>query len=448
MCDVVVGASGLDAQRVQCLLAGATGGAVAVDFDERAGNARIGLRAMEDALRVRLGAHALDLVESAGTVVLGDLAHPRGRNEAWSRRLRFHLPARDPEALEAVVPALSELLAFVLGDEVAICIEASTKRAPRWHRGPAGESLEVDCACLLSGGIDSLAGAVLLLEAGRQPVFVTHRSENPAIAASQRHVQALLNRRYGPQPHLVVPLAPSRRRQAAYPYPPEQQREPSRRSRSLFPLAVAAAACAALGQSEIHVPENGVMAAQLPLTRARVSSFTTRTTHPRWLRGLAEVFSKTLGRRVDLVNPIAGQTKAELVRDVVVPRLGADAIGGTVSCWSAGRGPLQCGGCLPCLLRRFALETAGVRPEAAQLRPLEEPESLRGTDAFTNLAALLSLVRDFHEEPESRLLTRYPEVTALGADRETTIAALRRFAGEVSECVRARYPVAARWLGV
>jgi len=447
MPDATLGARGMPLDRL-VWLAERYRTHVVVDYDEDEGNAVIGLptvaRSLPDITPI-----AIDLMEAAGIVVLGDVAHLRGRNEAWSRDLAFHLPSRSRGRLHVVSRGLEALLSFVTGDSVRLEFDEG-EPVRLWapaEAQTAGEVADVDCVCLLSGGIDSLAGGAMLLEEGRRPLFVTRDSGNPATRRAQSLCRTALDDRFGPQAYLTVGLTVSKRRSPRHPFPGRDRQEPSRRARSLFPLATAAVACASLGVAGIFIPENGVLAAQLPLTRARLATFTTRTTHPRWLRGLEGVFSDVLGHPVQIRNNLTGRTKTEAL-GTIIRLLGEEAARSTVSCWSIGREPLPCGGCVPCVLRALAFAAADLRPEATMDDPLSDPEQYRGTDAFRNLVSVLSMARDFALFEESRLMLRYPELAYLGEDAAATVATLRRFSQEVSLACGERFASSAGLMGL
>jgi len=447
MSDATLGARGLPVDRLVWLTERYRTHVV-VDFDDDQGNATIGLSDLARALP-GMSPQCIDLIEAAGTVVLGDVAHLRGRNEAWSRDLAFHLPSRGRDAWQEVGPVLEALLSFVTGDAVRLEFdegEPTRLWAPaRVHR--SGAIADADCVCLLSGGIDSLAGGALLIEEGRRPLFVTRDSGNPSTRRAQDLCRAALDTRFGPQAYLTVALTVSKRPRPRHPFPSRDRQEPSRRARSLFPLATAAAACAALDIAPVFIPENGVLAAQLPLTRARLATFTTRTTHPKWLHGLAGVFSDVLGHPVEIRNHLSGMTKAEVLAHLL-RILGESAARATVSCWSIGREPLPCGGCVPCVLRALAFAAADLSPEATMDDPLSDPERYRGTDAFRNLVSVFATARDFALSDESRLMLRYPELAYLGDDATQTVATLRRFAREAWSVCEARFPSSAKLMGL
>jgi hypothetical protein len=60
------------------------------------------------------------------------------------------------------------------------------------------------------------------------------------------------------------------------------------RSRSLLFFALGTAVAAALGEAvPLRVPENGLVSLNVPLTGTRLSSLSTRTTHPYFMERLA-----------------------------------------------------------------------------------------------------------------------------------------------------------------
>lgn len=449
MRDGVVVATGLSAGSVQRLAAGYER-SVVVDFDEESGNSLLDLTSLA---RLRGGTlphiHA-ELLCLAAAVVMGDVALPRGRNEGWSREIAIHFASAEPDRLSELAYPLAALLGFVMGDSVSLVVEKTDEPPPAQRRSRLSSAFagEADCACLLSGGLDSLAGAAVLLAAGRRPVFFMHASGNPAIAEAQRAVRRALDGRFGPQRVVAVPLQVSARPRPRFAYPDEIAREPSRRSRSFLPLALAAAGSSLLGCGEVFIPENGVLAAQLPLTRARIGSLTTRTTHPRWLGGLGRVLSEYLATPLRVTNPLIGQTKTELVRDILLPILGEQAVRATTSCWLSGRRSVPCGGCIPCILRRVAFECAELFPEAVDEDILSDGVARSAMVSYRNLVAVLSLVRDFHLLPDERLWRRYPELAYADDESASVLATVRRFSAEVCGLAQTRFPLLRRLLGL
>jgi hypothetical protein len=136
--------------------------------------------------------------------------------------------------------------------------------------------------------------------------------------------------------------------------------EGSSRTRSLLFLALGLAV-AAVNDAELWMAENGFASLNVPLTGERRAAFTTRTTHPGFLRDLAAVLRR-LGLRVELFNPFEQLTKAE-VFGRVIDSVGADnaahLLNSSHSCAKPDRGPdfpaeTHCGACYGCLVRRAA----------------------------------------------------------------------------------------------
>ncbi len=420
---------------------------VVLDWVSRRRNVELDLHRLSTRLPQPLSDSAQDLLEVTAALVMGDHLVPRGANEQWVRSLTFAIPVRLPGTWEAAAPALTSLFHLMTGDNIRL--EFRPRACARVTRtSQAGLRSAADCVSLLSGGIDSFAGAVASLEEGRRPLFVMHRSSNATTLEAQRRVVGSLRSHYGAAFEVIgVSLGVSRVREPEFVLPSRSDREPSRRARSLWYLALAAGVAWSAGIEEIVVPENGIMALHVPMGPSRVGGLSTRTTHPEVLACFASVASEILDHRLGIGNPLLGHTKAEVVRDILRWRVSEAEIRRTESCWQAGRHPRPCGGCVPCLQRQLALATAGVGPEAQQMELLGNPESHRGTDGFRNLADLLGMVAEFSRLPDDRLLTRHPALGQAGLPPAAAIGLYRRFAAEVVELGHTRYPALGRMLG-
>ncbi len=421
----------------------APGAFVQLDWRSPRRNAIFDLSALEEAAGP-LSPSVADLADLVGAVFLTDLAVPRGRNEQFVRSLELHLPLRDPGLWQGQARTLGRLLYLLLGDNLGLHFYA---REPEPPAGAAGKPCDADCVCLVSGGLDSLAGAVMLLRAERRPLFVTHRSGNPTIAEAQRRLSDVFTRLGGRFHGAGVTLMPSLTPRSL-PFPPAELREPSRRSRSLLFMALGAAAAAGLSTPEVYLCENGVLTAALPLSPSRAGALSTRSTHPAVL-GLFTSLTGGLGLPGRILNPFLYQTKAEVIRDVLRPVLRIEEIQQTVSCWMAGRRHRQCGGCVPCLLRRMAMLAAGLPDEAYEVDVLARPEDYRGTDAYVNLVDLLSYVGRLSAGSAVELVLDAPallDLQAFNVSVPDTVMMLKRFAAEVSAVVEGYFPASARML--
>ncbi|MBM3497147.1 MAG: hypothetical protein FJX74_00610 [Armatimonadetes bacterium] len=378
-----------------------------------------------------------DLLEIAVAVYVADLAFLRGQNEGWVRSTHFLVPVRDPAFWRDHEPQLALALYVLTHDNYGFhfCARAEPDDVPA---SPC-KFADVDCVSLLSGGIDSFAGAALLLATGRRPLFVGHRSQNPTIVASQDHVRQALTDAFG-EPVQFVPVScgPSRGRGGAgRPYPPPEERETSQRARSFLYLALGALGCQATGAGHLLCPENGVLAVNLPLTEARVGGYSTAGVRPQTLAAFRRLLD-ALGVPLTIDNPFLYQTKGQLIREILRRYFPPDVIQGAVSCWMTGRLSRPCGACIPCLVRAISMHAAGLPPEAHAVDPFSTgapagPESA----ARANLVDLLTLVGRLQRRSDPELLRAYPLLLELAPEAGLAgiLQMLRRFAAEAQEAL-------------
>ena len=388
---------------------------------------------------------ALDLLDVTTAIYLADLAVRRGENEAWVRDLELVLAVREPDFWDGEEPALARLLQRMTGDNFRF----------HFHPRQGGETppasgepwLHTDGICLLSGGLDSAAGAAMLLRTDRCPRLVMHRSGNPAVAQAQDRVTQTFAEKWPDQFCLSqVRLAPSSHRTGARPFPAPAERETSRRCRSLLFMTLGALAAQAEGVEEVYLCDNCLLTSAVPLSPARSGGFTTHSTHPAVLAEYSGLLDRA-GWVVRLLNPLAFQAKGEIINACLRPVLSPGEIGQTVSCWAVGRQQRQCGGCLPCLLRRIGLLAAGLPDEVYGLDLLANPRAFVNTDAYRNLVDLLGWATRVLSTPQARLPLEFPsllEAAEGGAQIRDVVHALRRQATEVFEVVQRRFPAAAR----
>ncbi len=396
----------------------------------------------------------LDLLDIVTALYISDIAVRRGEREAWTRNIELLLPVREVGFWNEAETDLQALLYALTRDNFGFTF--CDRQTPQAGSGQArASSLQplppTDCVSLLSGGLDSLAGAVMLQQSGRRPLYVLHRSGNPTVQVAQQHVIDLTARRW-PQQNAaaVATVAPRAGGEAALPFVPPEEREPSRRVRSLLFVTLAVAGAVAQDVAEVYLCENGVLSAGIPLASSRGGSMSTHSTHPLFLSMFSKLCAR-LGLEPRLTNPFLYQTKGDLSRDVLKPALSPADIEATVSCWAAGRKPRQCGGCVPCLLRRVGMLYAGLPDEAYMIDVLGEPQKYVGTDAYGNLVDLLRSAQQLLSLSDEELMAVQPdllELQAAGVGIQDVIATLRRHAEQVREVVQEHFPQAAALISV
>ena len=227
----------------------------------------------------RLGGHASvaarDLVALAMGVTAADTFVDRSAvADGWCRMIKLIVQVEDPAACLGVRDDLQEALGFLSGDIWDLEFVPSSN----WQLPVVKDALPLghaSCVALFSGGLDSAIGALDLLTDERWPLLVSHAY--PKDASKQTAIMAHLPLGYM---HLAF---------NADPRCTDIQHDVSMRTRSFNFLAVGAAAADAMAaiknewSLDLIVPENGFIALNPPLTRRRLGSHSTRTTHPFFL---------------------------------------------------------------------------------------------------------------------------------------------------------------------
>ena len=297
---------------------------------------------------------AFDLLTVALGVTAADTFVSRHRHSdvGWGRDLHVVLPIVDPGPWGAVSPILVKALGFLTGDRWSFEFRAGGVPAPLpMRRGSTTDLSGVDCVSLFSGGLDSALGVLQLVQDGARPLLVSHAYRGDG--AKQRLVRS---RAFPGMPRFAANLRPY--------WPTSGGHDTTMRGRSFDFLALAAAGASAVpmgrvGRLPLYMPENGFIAINPPMTSRRIGSLSTRTTHPYYLRLIQEIFDG-LGVAVTINNPHEFDTKGEMVERWKANPMFRSIAGETVSCGKWKRRNMQCGRCLPCLIRRASFHAAGV----------------------------------------------------------------------------------------
>lgn len=307
----------------------------------------------------------LDLLELAAFVYTTDRLVTRGsadatQYDAWARSFVFHVRVRDAAFWQRadVQQALSEALEFMTGDaRYVFRFEGghATARTGLFDTEqfmmPA--SLKPD-VLLFSGGLDSLAGAIELLEHGRDVCLVSHRSQSGTMKTQAALTKALKDH------------AAYRDRVRPYQFNCTLRGikavEETQRSRAFLYTSIAFALQVAFGTDRIHVFENGVTTFNFPRRGDQLNARASRTTHPKTMRLLEALFTRIAERPIVIEQPFLWKTKVDVL--TTIKKAGHDMlIASSVSCsetrTSQGTTP-QCGTCFQCIDRRFAAFAAGL----------------------------------------------------------------------------------------
>jgi 7-cyano-7-deazaguanine synthase in queuosine biosynthesis len=243
--------------------------------------------------------------------------------------------------------------------------------------------------------LDSLTGAIDLLEEGHRLVLVSHYDYGQ-LASTQQVLADALTKHYGPDRVYHVAM----RVQLEGP-------ELTLRSRSLLYLALGLTAVTAFpGGLPLFIPENGWISLNPPLTLNRLGTYSTRTTHPHFLGELVALWQQ-VGLIQELENPYQNLTKGEMLAQCRNLSLLEKLAPLSISCARPVVGRWQgepvgaCGYCYPCLVRRAAIHSLGWdRGQDYRVNVLAGLEVVRHRVKGRNLRALCLALKTWEENPQ------------------------------------------------
>ena len=388
----------------------------------------VGSTLLEDIQDAGMGpsAAAWDFLSLALAANAADHAFERSASpDGWTRVIELELALSEPAPFQAATQDIERALRFLTGDFWRLTFVEGGVPPPR-PRVPVAH--DADCVALLSGGLDSLVGAIDVTAQGRQPLFVSHVSRGDK--EKQLQFAALLGRDGN---HVQW-------NQNIWLKPPNREVEPSTRARSIVFFAFAAIAADHLArvrtmpQVEVFVPENGLISLNVPLNAGRVGSLSTKTTHPVFMQRLQALWS-TLRIPAVLRLPYATKTKGEMLRACADQAVLAELGGQSTSC---GRflkhGLRHCGRCVPCMIRRASFLHAGLADTTVEYvhRDLRGAQREHGADDVRALAtAVLKL-----EQDGVRALTAGQFAFATPPQRRQFEGVVERGLGEVAVLLR------------
>jgi 7-cyano-7-deazaguanine synthase in queuosine biosynthesis len=368
---------------------------------------------------------AADLIEVAAYVYAADQAVSRGGDatfdygDRWRRHFRFEIAVRCPDVWSRpeVTEVLTETLGFLSGDD----FEFAFARHPDppaldgylYDRTNDASQSGFEEVQLFSGGLDSLAGAVIeALQCGRKVALVSHRPTDKVFARQRALADVLSGLVADPsRKPLHVPVEVNKGKALT--------RDFNQRTRSFLFLAVAAVVARALGVPRVRAPENGMVSMNLAISPQLLGARASRSTHPRVLDGFGRLCTLLFGQPMVVQNPFLWQTKADVLGQVRATGHGklcamAVSCGGTIA---ARKVRTHCGRCSQCVDRRLTALAAG-------LDELEDPARIYDSDVLTGLRT----------GPELTLIERYLG-TALHVTRMTELKEFLRAFPELTRIV-------------
>jgi 7-cyano-7-deazaguanine synthase in queuosine biosynthesis len=326
---------------------------------------------------------ALDLVILAATVTAADTRISRASEsqDSWTREIDLYIPVNEPDLWSAQAALIERTLQFLTGDLWRLAFRP--RHAKNKVLIEAVSELPLSpytSVCLFSGGLDSFVGAIDLLAAKENPIFVSHYWD--VNTSSQKLCAERVGSVYGDMEIRHV--------RAHVGFPNDlvkgSEGEKTTRGRSFLFLALATLAVSGMQSQDIYIPENGLISLNVPLDPLRVGAWSTRTAHPFYLARWQEILDG-LGISGVIRNPYRFSTKGEMLAGCKNVDLVKKHAAETISCSSVTKArwkglPLgHCGYCTPCLIRRAAINAAFGKDPTTYSVPKLAAQPLNGRSA-------------------------------------------------------------------
>jgi 7-cyano-7-deazaguanine synthase in queuosine biosynthesis len=275
--------------------------------------------------------------------------------DRWTRHMRLSIPVAAYERWQSTRPLLTSLLRTMTGDhwEVEFRDPDLATNVP-FTFDPGSRAAEV---ALFSGGLDSLSWAAqrAAFRTSEELLLISFGEQNFGQLQESAYV-AIYQRRSRPVRRIT--LSQNVRIQDKGLGDPER----TTRSRGFLYAASAVRAAAAEGAPVAHIPENGQLSINPPLTPARAAACSTRSVHPWTLHLLNRLIAAVAdGPVVHVHNPLAHLTKRQVCHFALDAGLTPADLAATLSCGTPpqhrphGSDLANCGLCYPCLVRRAGL---------------------------------------------------------------------------------------------
>ena len=301
---------------------------------------------------------AYDLMALALLIYIADTRISRSLHsqDSWTREIFIELPVFRKVVWDQKRTTIERMLRFLTGDIWTISF---TDRTLLFADSDSEKTNQYDAISLFSGGMDSLISTVNQMELGKNTILVAHAAEG-LVKKAQTDIISKLDELYPDVKHSLIDLWTSIPKNLIN----EGGEDNTTRSRSFLFISLAVfVASGTENLKKLIIPENGLIAINVPMDSNRVGSHSTRTTHPFYLSLWNELL-QDLGFDFQLENIYWNRTKGEMADQCINKDVLYDIMPLSMSCSSPGKErfqglpPQHCGYCLPCLIRRAAMYKA------------------------------------------------------------------------------------------
>jgi hypothetical protein len=298
-----------------------------------------------------------DILALAALVYLADtrISRIRHAEDSWTRELSIELPVFNFKKWSFVSEMFAKMLNFLTGDRWEISFTQRDKTLSENNLIAA----EYDVVSLFSGGMDSLISTINHLESNHSVALISHAGDSYT-----KNVQQKLLEEFKDKYSNIAPSYFNLWMFFKKNFILDGEIENSTRSRSFLFFAFGIFALSGMnGINVLQVPENGLIALNVPLDDLRIGSHSTRTTHPFYMNLWNRILSE-LGLPYSIENPYWNKTKGEMAVECLNKDFLLKTIKESTSCSSPqkvrwlGQPSQHCGYCVPCLIRRAAMHKA------------------------------------------------------------------------------------------
>lgn len=333
----------------------------------------------------------------------------------WTRDLQLNIPVLDIEKWENVKIELENTLSFLSGDRWNIKFYHTEERfrSNKLKKNPSYNASSFDCVSLFSGGLDSFAGSLSLLNQKKNPFFVGFK-EYKLLVGRQKKLIGEIDNYYNSQHVSFENFNVSPKLPINGALPNKLLTESTSRSRSLLFIVGAVLVASIIGEkTPVYIPENGFIGINVPLTMSRNGSCSTRTTHPNFINSMNKILND-VGIKNTIENFYADKSKGEIVKEHKENPIFKENYAITLSCshpcqsrYDKVRTPMNCGYCYPCLIRKSSLISNGFIKEDYNPNYEINKEFLDNNKNFnsksSDLRALLFSIRRYVDIKEDNL---------------------------------------------
>lgn len=380
-------------------------------------NVNIDLPHFTEALSAHIPDRIKDLLEIAGYIYAADRSIKRGAIDSleyhgWARNLHFVFKVRDLDfwKQEKTIKLLSDALLFVSGDdEVSFTFIGGASNFGQLNvfdvPGISPQATGKSSIALFSGGLDSLAGVLDILEKTNDNVILVSHRANPGTTKTQKGIHKKLEEDY-----------PDRIKYYSFKCTlKERASEETQRTRIFLYTSIAFSLATIFNENEVSIFENGVTSINFSKRADLINARASRTTHPKTLFHMKEFFAHVSDKVFNIKHPFLFNTKTDIF-SLIHSYNRHNYINSTVTCtktfqkFEHNSSATHCGGCSQCIDRRFAAFASHLELFDAIYNFEISKDSFHLDEAKTHLCDYIKLAFNFSTESIDNFIYEKAEV--------------------------------------